>query len=114
SVWAVGADVHLTALTPISVADGEEWKVDDVARAGSTIRVLVTSTGTDGVERPGVVSSEDGGSTWRELQLLPVSGEDTEAHSIRALEEEFVIVGRHEVALEWGEERTQWRPTAWS
>lgn len=113
SVWVVGEDAEIAALSPVPVPEGQDWEVEDVACSGSTIRVLVTSTAA-GEGKPGLVSSEDGGVSWAEWENLPQEGESTTAHSIRALAGVFVIVGDHEVSLEWGEERTQRRPTAWS
>lgn len=114
SLWDIQEDGAVDVLTPIPIPDDREITVDDLARAGKAIAVLLSVLGDSGAWVPHLVHSENGGATWGEPMPLPEVGENSYAHSVRAVEQAFVVVGGHDVAVGWDEEWKQTRPVAWS
>lgn len=114
ALWSVQEDGSIDALAPIPIPDDLRFKVNDLARSGKAIAVLLSVLGASGDWVPHLVVSEDGGATWGEPMPLPDAGENSYAHSVRAVEQAFVVVGGHDVAVDWDEEWKQTRPVAWS
>ena len=113
SVWDVAHDGEATALTPITVPDGEKWSVQAIGRAGDTALVVADREGTS--EEPLIaVSSHDGGVTWSAPSPLPGDGDEKSVHAIFAQDGMFVLVGTWRTAADWDEHTRTFHAAAWA
>jgi hypothetical protein len=115
-LWEVSDDGAVAPLTPLEVPEGQQWRVQDLAREDSTIVLLleVVDLRSEQIsDSSSTLLSADGGKTWS--APVPVVEDETDrlVVSIWRHGKHFVVLGGTRVRPEWAESASYWRPTSW-
>lgn len=115
-LWEVADDGAVAPLTPLEVPEGQQWRVQDLAREDSTVVLLleVVDLRSDQISDSScTMLSADGGTSW--TAPVPVVEDETDrlVESIWRHGKQFVVLGGTRVQPEWAESSACWRPTSW-
>lgn len=113
-IWDLADDGTATPLPEVRIPKGQEWEVQAVQRAGSTVVLLVSVRQGTAPRTPMTLVSRDDGATWTEPAPLPAAGQTPRATELLVVGEWFLVIGEQDGSSEVLPERTPSRPTAWS
>ena len=115
-LWEVADDGAVAPLTPLEVPEGQQWRVQGLAREDGMIVLLleVVELRSDQISDSScTMVSADGGKSWS--APVPVVEDETDrlVESIWRHGKQFVVLGGTRVQPEWAGSRSYWRPTSW-
>ena len=115
-LWEVADDGAVAPLTPLEVPEGQQWRVQGLAREDGMIVLLleVVELRSDQISDSScTMVSADGGKSWSAPVPVVEDGTDPLVESIWRHGKQFVVLGGTRVQPEWAERRSYWRPTSW-